>query len=86
LELLLSEIERTISFYLSDKVNRDISRLNFVGRSEADKPLFNYIKEKISVPFGETRIIPNKILKGNFEENAVKYSGISVGLGMRNER
>jgi type IV pilus assembly protein PilM len=85
LELILSEIERTISFYLSDKVNKDIAKLNFVGRSEADKSLFNYIKEKVSVPFGEAMVVPGKILKGNFDENAVKYSGISVGLGMRNE-
>ncbi len=85
LELLLSEIERTISFYLSDKVNKDVSKLSYVGRSEADKPLFNYIKAKVSVPFGEARIVPSKVLKGSFDENAVKYSGISVGLGMRNE-
>ncbi|HEM56112.1 MAG TPA: hypothetical protein ENO30_05050 [Thermodesulfobium narugense] len=85
LELLVSEIERTINFYLSDKVNKEISKLSFVGRSESDKPLFNYIKEKISVSFGEAKIVPNKFLKGNFDESALSYSGISVGLGMRNE-
>jgi len=86
LDLLLSEIERTINFYLSDKVNKEISKLSFVGRSENDKSLFNNIKEKISISFGEAKIIPNKLLKGKFDENALIYSGISVGLGMRNER
>jgi len=83
---LLTEIQRSIDFYVSQNPDKTITKVLLSGGSCYLKDINSYLAHELKIPV--ERFNPFKGIVGGemVPEEMAQYFAIAVGLGMRRER